>query len=374
MHSDCLVLGGGIIGCSTAWRLAERGARVTLIERGEPGQEATWAAGGILAPQAEAHGPGPFLDLALASRARYPRFVAEVEEASGLPVGLRTDGTLVLAHDAEKQEELQARVTWQRRAGLPVEELDQAALAALEPGLAPARFALRFPDDHQVDNRLLARALLRAAERAGVRIVRGEATRLLEDGGRLSGVELAGGERLACLKVVVACGSWSSQLGGIGLAPDAIAPVRGQMIELETRPEVVRHVVFGQGGYLVPRKDGRLLVGSTQEWVGFVKEVTPEGRKTLAARAASLSPLLAGHPIARAWSGFRPASPDGLPLLGAGPLPGLIVATGHFRNGILLAPITAEIACALAAGTQLPVDIQPFSPARLGIRHAHPAS
>ena len=362
MRSDCLVLGGGIIGCAIAWRLAQRGLRVTLVERGRPGEEASSAAGGILSPQAEAHRPGPFLSLALKSRERYPDLVAELRELVDLDLGFRTDGTLVLAKDDAEAEQLRARARWQTAAGPAVEQIEGALLTKLEPALAPAPLALRFPNDPQIDNRLLVRALAQAAERAGVSFLSGEASGVWHERARVRGVELRE-EKLAAEKVVVACGSWSSPLA-IGLRSAVVEPVRGQMIELKTEPSLLRHVVFGAGGYLVPRKDGRLIVGSTEERVGFVKEVTAAGRELLVGRVAGLIPALAGHPIARSWAGLRPATPDGLPLLGETAIAGLHLATGHFRNGILLTPITAEIVAAQVTGAAPPVDATPFSPAR----------
>lgn len=361
---DLLIVGGGIIGCAIALALRDRGATVAVIDRGAPGDEASSAAAGILAPQSEAHGPGALFELLRASRQRWPAFArALVERSGGVEVAYRKDGALVVAFDPDEAERLLARARWQRQAGLAVELLDPRQLAALEPALAPARLALRLPDDHQVDGRLVMGALVTACARAGVDFVRAEVRRLRHDGARVLGVDTDGGARDAA-RVVVAAGAWSAQLDGLPLAAGAIVPVRGQMIELRLPAPPVRHVVFGDGGYLVPRADGRVLCGSTEERVGFHKEVTAAGLGALCARAARLCPSLARWPVAASWSGLRPASADALPYVGATALAGLYLATGHFRNGVLLAPLTAEIVCALVTGGTVPVDATFLSPSR----------
>lgn len=373
MSTDVVVIGAGIMGCALAWRLRERGLHVTLVERGIPGAEASSAAAGILAPQAEAEGPGPFLDLALRSRALYPRWVSELQEQTGIDVGYRREGTLVLARTAEELAALQAQGTWQRGYGLKAEVLAPAELRALAPALSPAPGALFLPDDHQLEAPVLARALSQAAAQAGARFVRAYVQRVLRDGNRAIGVALEG-ERLYARSVVVAAGSWSALIEGAGVPERAVRPMRGQMLELDTRPPLLRHVVFGHGsggaaGYLVPRRDGRLLVGSTMELVGFRKEVTVAGLSRLLRLCEELCPALAEAEVQRTWAGFRPYTEDALPLLGRTPIEGLYLCTGHFRNGILLAPISAEALCALLTGSWdrdvPPIDLAPFSLTRL---------
>ena len=361
--ADCIVVGGGIIGCSIALALADRGVAVTVIDRGAPGGEASWAAGGILAPQAEAHGAGALFELLRESRRRWPDFARALGDRSGVDVGYRQEGTLVVALDDAEAEPLRARARWQRALGLTVETLEGGALARLEPALAPATLALRFADDHQVDNRCVMRALVAGCVHAGVRFVRGQVRRLRHDGRRIFGVDADGGARDAH-SVVLAAGAWTSQLEGLPARAGTITPVRGQMIELRTPAAPLRHVVFGAGGYLVPRADGRLLCGSTEEHVGFVKEVTADGLGSLRARAARLCPTLATLPVAGRWCGLRPASADALPYIGATALAGLYLASGHFRNGVLLAPLTADIVAALVTGEAVPVDVSALSPAR----------
>jgi glycine oxidase len=365
---EVLIVGGGMIGCAIALRLRDRGLGVTVVDRGEPGREASWAAGGILAPEVEAHGPGAFVDLMRAAVARWRPFAEELRARAELDVGYRDDGTLQLAFDDDEAAVLQARARWQRESGIAVETLTAAELARLEPALAPPSLALRYASGHQIDTRAAVRALVAACVRAGVDFVRGEVRRVRHDARRVLGVDTDGGPRDAA-HVIVAAGAWSSQLDGVPLPPGAVTPVRGQMIELDAAAEPqrhrVRHVVFGAGGYLVPRADGRVLVGSTEERVGFVKEVTAAGLGALCARVARLCPSLAALPVADRWSGLRPASADALPYIGATAVRGLWLCTGHFRNGVLLAPLSAEIVTALVTGDAVPVDTTALSPARV---------
>jgi glycine oxidase len=286
-----------------------------------------------------------------------------LREATGVDVAYRDDGALALAFNDEEAEHLLSRLAWQRDAGLRVERLTSEEVRAREPALAPCVMALRFADDHQVDNLLVVRALTQAVARAGIPIVGAHARRLQHDGTRVTGVELDGATRQAA-HVVLACGSWSALVEGTGLPARAVAPVRGQMIELETRPTPLSHVIFGDEGYLVPRRDGRVLCGSTEEHT-WDKQVTPAGLERLVGRVRRLCPSLAEAPIARSWSGLRPGTPDGLPLLGPSPLVGLHLATGHYRNGILLLPITTEIVTASVTGDAPPLPLAPFAVARL---------
>jgi glycine oxidase len=327
----CIVVGGGAVGCAVAWRLAQRKLRVTLVERGPLGGEATWAAAGILAPQAEFAAPGPLFHLCVRSRELWPDFAAELGE-----VGYRQTGTLMVEGEV-------ARMEWQRALGLRVE---------------PRGRALFFPDDHAVDPRLLSPALGAAMLRAGVSLHPGEAQELVHDGDRVAGV-VVDGERLEADRVVVAAGAWSSRFAGV----PPVRPLRGQMVLLSAAPGLVPHVLYGDGGYLVPRADGRVLCGSSEDDVGFVKQVTPPVLQRLLHRAQTLEPRLAGAEVSGFWAGLRPATADRLPLLGTA-APGLVLATGHYRNGILLLPLTAAIAAALVTGDPPPVDVSPFHAAR----------
>ena len=363
---DVVVVGGGVIGCSIARELARAGARTTVVERDEPGAHASWAAAGMLSPQAECSRPGPFLDLLREARSLFPALARELREETGIDVGYREVGTLLVALTGEDEREIEARCAWQAGSGLPVERLDGAEARRLEPALSPAvRWALRFPDDHQVENRQLARALWHSAARAGAAFRTGqEAVALLARGGRVEGVQLAGGERVPADRVVLAAGAWAGRLAGLPRSLP-VAPVHGQILAVHTSPPLLEHVVDSPRCYLVPRLDGRLLVGATVEETGFRKAVTPEGMLELLSGALEIAPSLARVPIVESWSGLRPGTPDDLPILGPDPgLEGLIYATGHFRNGILLAPLTGRLVSRLALGGSPSADLHAFRPDR----------
>jgi glycine oxidase len=365
-----VVVGGGLIGLAVARELAGRGGRVTVLERGEPGAAASWAAGGMLSPRAEALRPGPFLELGLASLDRYPGFIDGVVRESGVPVEFAGGGKLLLATTAAEAGQLAARYGWQEGAagaGAGIERIAAAEARRLEPAIAPEVVeALWVRDDHRVDNRALVRAVRLAAEARGVTIRAGAlVTAVQVRGGRVTGVTLAGDERIGAESVVIAAGAWSGVLAGLP-EPLAVAPVRGQMVELDGGVGLLGRVVMSPGCYIVPRRAGRLLVGSTMERAGFVAVATAAGVQALLAAAIAAVPALAGAPLVGTWGGLRPGTPDELPILGADPeVAGLFHATGHFRNGILLAPITAEVVGAAWAGEAPAVEIAPFSVARL---------
>src|SRR5688500_10082664 len=295
--ADAVVVGGGVIGCAVAWRAAREGVRVTVVERGHPGREASWAAAGMLAPQAEADAPGPLLDLLLRAREMYPLYVAELREETGIDVGYADAGTLHLALREGDEAALEARWAWQSAAGLAIERLTAAEAREGEPAVSPAvRMALRFPGDHQVDNRLLTTALWTAAAQAGVEFRAGvEVVGLTREAGTVTGVALAGGERLAPGAVVVAAGAWAGGLHGLP-RPLPVTPVHGQLLAVETVPPLFRHVVDSPRCYLVPR-GGRTLAGATTEHVGFRKTVTPAGVRRLLDGAIEIAPALEQLPL-----------------------------------------------------------------------------
>ncbi|MGO9829756.1 MAG: glycine oxidase ThiO [Myxococcaceae bacterium] len=364
---DVVVVGGGLVGCAVALRLAKAGAQVTVVERSVPGAEASSAAAGILAPQAESEGPGTFLSLCLRSRALYPSFVEEVEALSGIRVGFRPLGVLHAAFSQGSLERLRGRVALQASLGLSAELLEPSAALRLEPGLNPALHgAAHFPGDASVDNRLLMRALSMAAARSGVRFVSGHVRALLEHAGRAGGVDVDGAP-LVSDAVVVAAGAWTGLVPGCGLSPRQVRPARGQMVMLRARLPLLERVVFSDQGYLVPRADGHLLAGSTLEFEGFAKEVTAAGLKHILALALELAPGLAPLPVVEMWAGLRPFTEDRLPVLGPGPLPGLFLASGHFRNGILLAPVTAELLTQAVFERTPSLPLEPFRWDRPGI-------
>ncbi|MBD0321123.1 MAG: FAD-dependent oxidoreductase, partial [Gemmatimonadetes bacterium] len=269
MNADVVVVGGGVIGCAVARHAARGGLRVVLVERATPGLEASHAAAGMLSPLAEADEPGPFLDLLLRARSLYPAFAAAMREETGIDIGYGDAGTLYLALREEDEAELEHRFAWQSAAGLAVERLDDGEVRALEPDVSPAtRWALRFPGDHQADNRALGRALWGAAARAGVDFRLGaDAVALLRHEGRAAGVVLAGGERIAAGAVVLAGGSWSGRMQGLP-RPIPVEPVHGQIVALESLPPHVRPVIDSPRCFLVPRAEGRVLAGATVERLG----------------------------------------------------------------------------------------------------------
>jgi glycine oxidase len=362
------VVGGGAIGLGIAWRAALAGMTVTVVDQA-PGRGASWAAAGMLAPVTEVHyGEHALLRLNLAAAARWPSFTAELEEASGRPVGYRPGGTLAVARDADDNAALEDLYQFQLRCGLEVERLRSRECRQLEPGLAPSiRGGVLAPGDHQVDNRALVEALLAACQRAGVRLVDARATDLTVDGDQVTGVVLAGGRRLAAGTVVLAAGCWSGGLGGLaGEALPPVRPVKGQLLYLRgpaDQPLCSRNV-RGLEVYVVPRGDGRVVVGATVEEQGFDTRVTAGAVHDLLRAAMELLPDVAELELAETVVGLRPGSPDNAPLLGPAGPEGLVVATGHYRNGILNTPTTADTIAELLATGQVPELIAPFDPGR----------
>jgi glycine oxidase len=364
--SEVLIVGGGIMGSAVALRLQQRGVKVTVVERGIPGAEASSAAAGMLAPQTEADGPGPMLSLGLRSRALYPELATELREATGIDIGYEPSGVLALGFDEEGERVLGFRRTWQEGQGLRAELLSAETAHAREPALGPSvRGALSFPDDAQVNPAALARAFSQAAAAAGARFLQGRyVRRVVTQGGAVAGLELDG-EVLPAEAVVLAAGSWSGLVEGGGVPPSVVRPARGQLVAIETRPPLFRHVLSVHGrGYLVPRRDGTVIAGSTVEMVGFRKEVTVGGLANILALANLLVPALADAPVLSSWSNFRPYTEDQLPVLGATRVRGLFLATGHHRNGILLAPITGDAIARLIDTGDAGVDLAPFSVTR----------
>jgi len=383
--TDVLVIGAGVIGCAAALALSRRGASVRVLERSGglsaqlplpgalgTGDGASWAAAGILGAQVESDEDGPMARLCLAGRERYPAWSASLAEATGIDVGYRRSGALRVAYDEEERDDMIREVAWQREAGLSFTPLDRDAARAAEPELSLAvAGGVRFPDDARIDPPSLMRALRIAAERAGAMFGGGSpARRVLVDGGQAWGAALEDGTTLSAARVVLAAGCWSSLIEGAALQPDAVRPARGQIVELLPATPVLQQVVYGPGCYLSPRDDGRVLVGATTEFVGFTPGNTARAVHDLVAAALRLVPALGDAAMGRCWSGLRPHTPDELPLLGEGEIRNLIFATGHFRNGILLGPITAEIVAALTAGEPSPLDLGPFAPTRLQMDHA----
>ena len=369
--ADVIIIGAGVIGLTVARALAQRGLReVMLIERGRPGGAASWAAGGILAPEVEVDYKDDFFQLACASRDMYPEFAASLKEETGVDVQLDVTGTLCLGFTPEDQTELRHRYEWQQGEGFELEWLTGDQARRLEPSISDQVLcALRFPRDFQVENRRLVDALVRANEELGVQMVTGSsvtAVRIKDK--KVQGVETPNGS-VEAQAVVVAAGAWSSLIKAPvntpGWPPFEIEPVRGQMLCFGTRPQIARHVIYSSRGYLVPRRDGRVLAGSTVEHVGFDQSVTNEGREAIRSMALEIAPAIAAFPIIDSWAGFRPRAKDGLPVLGSlAEVAGLFFAAGHYRNGILLAPITGKVLADAIVDGHMPAGFESFSPNR----------
>jgi glycine oxidase len=369
--TDAVIIGGGVIGLSIARALRLRGMkRVAVVERGRPGMEASHAAAGMLAPQVEADKRDAFLELACAGRDLYPSFADALREETGIDIELERTGTLLLAFSEGDEKEALHRFDWQQRAGLAVERLTATEARALEPCISPElRTALRFPRDWQVENRRLIIALARAAEQLKVRLLTNTSVESLRtEGGRVTGVETSRGP-LSAPVVILASGAWTSLITCTDkrLTPLRIEPVRGQMLCFEAEQRPARHVIYSPRGYIVPRLDGRLLAGSTTERAGYDKRVTAHGLQTIIAQALEIAPAIGELPLIDAWAGLRPRGEDDLPILGkSAEVEGLFYATAHYRNGILLAPITGELIAAqvtrgAAAQTR---EMSAFSPER----------
>jgi glycine oxidase len=364
---DVLIIGGGIMGTASAWELARHGAKVVVLERSVPGAEASSAAAGILGAQAEAHHPGPMAELCLASRARYAKFARTLSEETRIDVGYRECGVLRVAFDPSGARKLRAENAWQSKRRLQVEALGRRELARHEPQLSSKLSGgVRFANDARVEPKALLRALHIAALGRGVVFRSGAfARRVVVEGERAVGVALDDGAVLRAKNVVVAAGSWTSLIDGLGLPTGQVVPARGQIVELELPAPPLSHVVFGPGAYLVPRDDGRVLVGSTLEFVGYEREVTAGAVRDLLTHAIAILPALERAGLRATWSNFRPYTKDELPLLGRTQIESLFLSTGHYRNGILLAPVSAEIVRAAVLGQRPPVPLAAFRPERV---------
>jgi glycine oxidase len=384
--SDVLVAGAGVIGLAVAWRAAQRGLSVIVADDAATspatGGGATHAAAGMLAPVTELqYGETPLLALNIESARRYPGFAAELEQASAAPVGYRPCGTVQVAWDGADLAALRDLHAVQLSLGLSAELVSGRELRRLEPGLAAGLpGGVVAAGDHQVDNRLLHAALLAAAVRAGVTVVSSRVADVVVTHDRVTGARLGTGEAVGTGAVVLAAGAWSRRVGGLpdGVLP-AVRPVKGQTLRLRAGGEplaahVVRGNVRGSPVYLVPRSDGRIVVGASSEAVGFDLRPRAGAVYELLRDAQSLLPAIGEAELEEVGTGLRPATPDNAPLIGSTALPGLVLATGHYRNGLLLAPVTADGVAALLAGGGLPAELAPFSPTRFTARARATAS
>ena len=367
--AEVIIAGAGVIGLTIARALAQRGIReIVLIERGRPGAEASWAAAGILAPQVEVDHQDDFFQLACASRDLYPEFADALKDETGVDVELDKTGTLCVGFDSNDEDQLRRRYEWQQRAGLKVESLTGDEARRLEPCISPeVTCGLRFPRDFQVENRRLIDALVRANEELGIQLLMGSSVSAIRiEQKRVRGVATSNGSIDAAI-VVLAAGAWNSLINAPGLPSIQIEPVRGQMLCFAARPQIARHVIYSTRGYLVPRRDGRVLAGSTAEHVGFDKRITDDGVAAINAMALEIAPGISALSLIDSWAGFRPRAKDGLPVLGpSAQIEGLFYATGHYRNGILLAPITGKVIADAIVDGVMPAGLDAFSPNRFG--------
>lgn len=326
MNTDFLIIGAGVIGLSIARALHKRGAkRITVVDRGTCGREASWAAAGMLAPNAETEVVDDFYRFCSASNALYPRFAEELKEETGVDIELRQTGTLELAFDEVSADHLNTKYILQRDARIDVESLSPLNILRFEPEISSrVIFGLHYPTDGHVENRKIVQALIAYARKNGIALL--ENTEWSDPP-----VTPAVKDREIFGQIVLATGAWSPY----------IKPIRGQMLAFRGSKGLLNKVIYGAGAYLVPRTDGRILVGATSEDVGFAKEVTRSAIRELTEAAIKTFPEMLNMPLIDSWSGFRPFAPDGLPVIGE--IEGKFIATGHYRNGILLAPLTAEI-------------------------------
>ncbi|MDP9396277.1 MAG: glycine oxidase ThiO [Actinomycetota bacterium] len=362
--SDVAVAGGGLIGLAVAWRSAQRGLSVTVVDP-SPGSGASQAAAGMLAPVTEAsYGEARLLELCRDSLRRFPAFVAEVEQASGVDVGLRTAGTLAVGFDADDMRALDELHRFQCELGLEAARLTARETRRLEPSLTPRlRGGLHVPGDHSVDGRALHAALATACEAAGVRTVRAGVAAVHVESGRANGVDLTDGTTLEAATTVLALGAWSASVPGVPDLP--VRPVKGQILRLRAALGLLQHtvraLVRGQHVYLVPYAEDGLVVGATVEDKGFDAAVTAGGVHDLLRDAIEVVPAITELELVETLARWRPGTPDNAPILGPSALPGLVLATGHYRNGVLLTPVTADAVADVLTQGELPDVAQPFS-------------
>lgn len=364
---DVLIIGGGVIGLSIARRLHKKGVReITVLERGAVGQEASYAAAGMLAPHAETDKRDDFFHLCDESNKLYPAFAAELFEETGVDIELDRNGTLYLAFTDEDVKEIRHRFAWQKGVNLEVEHLSAEETRRLEPFVSPdAREALFFPNDWQVENRRLLAALQKYAALNRIEIVENAAVEnLLIKNEKICGAAIKD-KKLHAEKVVLATGAWTSLIKAGGFSMPKIKPVRGQILSFKTAKRLFTRVIYSPRGYLVPRRDGRILAGATVEDVGFDKSVTLAGISFVRENALEIAPSLVNLDVAEKWAGLRPFAADGFPVIGAFPeIENLFVAAAHYRNGILLAPQTAKILADRIIGNSESEYLKIFSPRR----------
>jgi glycine oxidase len=363
--TDCLVVGGGVIGLSLAFELSRRGLSVTIVEQGEWGGQASSAAAGMLAPLKEFQSPGPLLDWGIDSLRLYPRWTEELEQESGGDVQLSLEGLLTVALSEKEAEQLQEKYRWQRTAGHDVHWLVGREIQEVEPLLTKqAVAAIYSPGEGHINNRMLLRALVTACRQRGINMIQGcVVTGMAVEGERVVGVESTVGT-IRSDHTVITSGAWAGIMLNWLNVSIPVCPVRGQIAAVSSAGIPLRTIVFGSSGYITPKKDGKIVIGATEDEAGFQREVTLGGLASVCNGVLRYVPALQTAPFLEAWAGLRPATIDGKPLLG--PVhgwEGLSIAGGHFRNGILLSPVTAKRMADFIAERRLE-PLVPFVPGR----------
>ena len=361
---DVAIAGAGLIGSSIALELAQAGLKVAVFDRAEPGREASWASAGILSPAPESPAMISMVPLAKASMSLYPALVANVEEISGEKVGFRPKGTIDVFFTKDAIPDLSTLIALHHGMGLKAEPLRPEDARELEPSLSPEleAAALR-PEEASIDNRALTHAMLSAAKNSGVEVFAGTGvTGIVQEAGRCTGLKLEN-EIVSAKWTVIAAGCFSAEIEGVKeFAP--VRPAKGQMVSLRADGLKIERVIWGEKIYIVPRNDGRILAGATVEYVGFDKQVTAGGIEKLLSAAIEVIPEFANARIEETWAGLRPDSPDHLPILGPTDIDGLVIATGHFRSGVLLTPITARLVRQWITERSVELDWERLSPMR----------
>jgi len=362
---DTVVVGGGLIGLAIALELQQLGIHTAVFEARKPGQEASWASAGILSPAPESPAMIAMVPLGKASLAMYAEYITKLEEFSGMPTGFRANGTLQALFSQHAQEELNTIVALHHGLGLTAEAISASEAREMEPALSEElEAAVLRPSEASVDNRLLTSALLAAAEKSGVEIFSDSKVTAIDRKGECCvGIVIERGDRIQSANTIIAAGCFSSQISGVQqYAP--VLPAKGQMVSLRCESAPMERVLWSERIYLVPRNDGRILAGATVEHAGFNKTVTASGMHANLDGAFELAPVLAKASIESTWAGLRPDTPDHMPILGPTDVEGLTIATGHYRSGVLLAPLTAKLVGELITGRTVSVDWDRFSPLR----------
>jgi glycine oxidase len=371
---DVVIAGGGLIGGAIALELSHAGLRVAVFEKGEPGREASWASAGILSPAPESPAMIPIIPLAKASMSLYPEFVANAEEISGQNVGFRPLGTLDALFSRDAARDLSTLIALHHGLGLKAEALQPEEARELEPALSPdvEAAALR-PEEASIDNRALTQAVLQAARKSGAEVFPQDPVEAIwREHGRCAGLHVRG-VKIAAKWTVIAAGCFSAGIEGVeSYAP--VRPAKGQIVSLRAEHLKIERVLWSEKIYLVPRNDGRILAGATVEYVGFDKQVTAGAVRKILSDAIEVVPGLAKAQIEETWAGLRPDSPDHLPIMGPTDLEGLVIATGHFRSGILLMPITARLMREWITEQRVSVDWERLSPMRFATARTRPTS